>query len=264
MIARRVLAGRIRVLVARRRAVVLQGDPDSVHDARVATRRLQEALDLFAPLLPERERGRLRRRVRRLRRHLAPLRDADVIANLATSLPEGGALAPDLALAPLTLRFQARSSHGGVRVPGIRRRADALLAASRSIGAEAQPGLAAQVVDGAGQGMRRRSASVAAALRGLRVGRAADVHRLRLAVKKYRYLLELLAQAGIATPGPALEEARRVQEALGRLHDLDVLLSLLRRRRTGRRLVSPLARARRARAEEARPILSSFRPWRMT
>jgi CHAD domain-containing protein len=104
--------------------------------------------------------------------------------------------------------------------------------------------------------------AVGAALRGLRVGRAADVHRLRLAVKKYRYLMELLSQAGLASPGPALDEARRVQEVLGSLHDLDVLTALLRRRRTGHPLLRPLGRARRAQAEGAREVLARFRPWR--
>jgi CHAD domain-containing protein len=259
--AQRVVASRVRLLLTRRADAVARGDPDSVHDVRVATRRLQEALDLFAPMLPARERERLRRRARRVRRHLAQLRDADVIAGLTTSLPEGGTLAPDLALAPLTLRVQMRSRRGGVRVPGIRRRAEALAAAFRARPADAEAVPAGPIVAVARQAMQRRAAAVGAALRGVRVGRAADVHRLRLAVKKYRYMMELIAQAGLATPGPALEASRRVQEALGRLHDLDVLLALLRRRKAGRRLVQPLARARRARADEAHAILAAFRPW---
>src|SRR5262245_35387608 len=90
-IARRAIAARVRTLLARRAGAVVRGDPDSIHGVRVATRRLQEALDLFAPILPERERERLRRRARRVRRNLAALRDADVAADLATSLPAGGA-----------------------------------------------------------------------------------------------------------------------------------------------------------------------------
>lgn len=261
-VVRRVLSGRVRQLLARRVLAVTRGDPDSIHDVRVATRRLQEALDLFAPILPERERRRLRRRARRVRRSLAPLRDADVMAGLSTAFQEGGALAPDLALAPLTLRVQLRSPRGGVRVPGLRRRADALLAAFRPLPAEESAVVRSRFAAEAGVAMRRRTAAVAAALRGLRVGRAADVHRLRLEVKKYRYLMELLAQAGLASPGPALGEARRAQDALGSLHDLDVLTALVRRRRTGHPLLRPLGRARRVKAAAARDILARFHPWR--
>src|SRR5262249_26441397 len=155
-----------------------------------------------------------------------------------------------------------RSRRGGVRVPGIRRRARALLAACRPVPAEESAALAARIAAEAARAIRRRAAAVGAALRGLRVGRARGVHHLRLAVKKYGSQMELRARSGLAAPGSALETARRVQESLGRLHDLDVLLGILRRRRTGRGLIKPLGRVRRARAAEARGVLARFRPWR--
>src|SRR4030095_5181210 len=55
-----------------------------VHELRVASRRLQEALEFLAPYLPEAPRRKLYRRARRVRRFLGELRNADVMVDLAT------------------------------------------------------------------------------------------------------------------------------------------------------------------------------------
>src|SRR5262245_50266283 len=73
---------RAQQVMRRRHQVRSIGTPDSVHDVRVATRRLQEALDVFATFLPDRERKRLRRRARGIRKSLAEIRDADVLVDL--------------------------------------------------------------------------------------------------------------------------------------------------------------------------------------
>jgi CHAD domain-containing protein len=53
-------------------------DADAVHDMRVASRRLREALRLLEPLLPRKEFRRWYRRVRDVTRALGPVRDSDV------------------------------------------------------------------------------------------------------------------------------------------------------------------------------------------
>src|SRR3989442_12183233 len=83
-------AGRIRdirassgrkVIKARRR--VLSGeDGEAIHDLRVATRRLQAALEVFASCLPERRRRRLEKRARKIRRGLGARRNAWVLVRL--------------------------------------------------------------------------------------------------------------------------------------------------------------------------------------
>src|SRR2546423_8640706 len=52
---------------------------DGIHQARVATRRLKAALDLVNPVVAKNRRKPLARVLRKLRRRLGPLRDADVI-----------------------------------------------------------------------------------------------------------------------------------------------------------------------------------------
>jgi CHAD domain-containing protein len=247
--------------MAMRKSAVKRGDPASIHDLRVATRRLQEALDLFAPLLPGRESRRLRRRARRVRRHLAALRDADVVAEMAASFPEARAMLRALTLAPMALRARTRADDGGVRVPGIRKRAASFTRACAS-GGPAQPasvrGRLAAI-----EALGRRAAKVETILAGLRIDREEDAHALRVAVKRYRYTLELMDEAGIARPGTALEEARQVQEALGKVHDLDMLIDLMHRRRDGRAWIAPLRMRRRAAAATAQSLLRRFRPWRL-
>lgn len=56
-----------------------QFEPDSIHQARVATRRLKSALDLLGPVTGRRTRRAFGRILRDLRRRLGPLRDADVM-----------------------------------------------------------------------------------------------------------------------------------------------------------------------------------------
>src|SRR5688572_12768359 len=58
---------------------VKHGEPEAIHESRVATRRLKAAMDLFRPVLAQRHAKRFRRTLRLLRRSLGPLRDADVM-----------------------------------------------------------------------------------------------------------------------------------------------------------------------------------------
>jgi CHAD domain-containing protein len=245
-----------------RKEAVRGGDPATIHDLRVATRRLQEALDLFAPVLPGRESRRLRRRARRLRRHLAALRDADVVAEMAASFPEARPLLRALALAPRALRDRARSRLGGVRVPGIRKRVASFTRATASRREALPPGAEDQGRVAACEALRLRAAKVGDIMAGLRIDREEEAHVLRVAVKRYRYTLELMDEAGIGRHGAALEEARRVQEALGRLHDLDMMIHLMTRRREARPWIAALRLRRRAAAATATSILGSFHPWR--
>src|SRR3954466_3986429 len=52
---------------------------EGIHQARVATRRLKAALDLVSPVVGKKRHKPLGRVLRKLRRRLGPLRDADVM-----------------------------------------------------------------------------------------------------------------------------------------------------------------------------------------
>jgi CHAD domain-containing protein len=228
----------------------------AVHDLRVATRRLQAALDVFGMYLPASPRRRLDRRARAIRRRLGMRRNAWVMVGLLRKLKKR--------LSKHERRFAARIekqmkralagphlSGGRKGLPGIRKR---LRAVVRAVADHAD----APAANGPSRGQ--------AVLRACREARAADpeaLHRLRIAIKLYRYALEVLSDAGRPGLGPAIGEARALQGALGRLHDLDVLIEIVRRQAPasgGAALLRRLSRARSARSRRALREVAGFRP----
>jgi len=264
---RALIGERVKTLLRRRRQARLRGAPDAIHDVRVATRRLQEALKVFAHALPARERERLRRRARSIRRSLAALRDADVLLDLVRRLraEPGGRAAPGLAalerrLAVRAGRLRRRLGrhHGpagvsgpGLRIRGVRKRASALLHAAGEPANGLMSRAAVRVI-----GARARA--VRAALRPARSGRAAALHRLRVAIKRYRYCLETLEAWGMTSLEPGIGQARDLQEKLGAIHELDVLIELVR----GTHAIPVLGRLRAERRRLAAAAGASIRAFR--
>lgn len=256
------------MLLHRRRQARLHGTPEAIHDVRVATRRLQEVLDLFAPALPPRERERLRRRARRIRKSLAEVRDVDVLVEVVGSLRADPARRTGRGLAALErklLMSAAGLRHGlglfarpagvhsrGLRIEGIRKRATALLALPVA-SADRRTEVAAQRFAGA------RAREVRAALPAARSGRAAALHRLRVAVKRYRYCLETLEAWGRGPLEEEIARARGIQEKLGAVHDLDVLIEMAQGI-PGTAVLRLLRRERRRLSARARKSIESFRP----
>jgi CHAD domain-containing protein len=259
----RLLRERAATLLKRREAVQEQGDADAIHDLRVATRRLQEVLDLFEPVLPEKERKRVRKRTRTIRHHFAEVRDADVLHGLVKDLRAStpAAQRPAVAVLERSLRSSAErqrralaqtSGHAVLQVKGIRKRLEALLHRL-----ERHPADPARVARAARTGLSRRAHELERARCAAASGRPLPAHRLRIAVKRWRYVLEILDASSLGPFAGAIETARRVQEKLGALHDLDVLLALARRSPRTRPLRPRLAARRRDLWEECRPLIAA-------
>jgi CHAD domain-containing protein len=62
------------------------GDPERVHDMRVATRRLRAALEVFAPAFPRKRHRKALKRVKKLADALGARRDLDVEIELLEGL----------------------------------------------------------------------------------------------------------------------------------------------------------------------------------
>jgi CHAD domain-containing protein len=212
------------------------GDPEAVHQARVATRRLRAAL----PLVTSGSRRRsLERRVRRLTRVLGPLRELDVaLAMLSDLHREGGVSDGAFAVLRDSLASERRTVLAHVlkridvnTVEKLRRRA---VAAARD--AEEPRGRGAAKYASAA---RSRAGRRADRLRAV-VERASGMylpdrlHDIRIATKKLRYTLEMSRpRAGARTRSPRtlagqIALLKRVQELLGRIHDLEVLIARTR------------------------------------
>ena len=261
-VLQKLLRQRAYTVLARRRQVRAVATTDSIHDLRVATRRLQELLDLFEPVLPGRASRLVRRRARRIRHDLAELRDADILANLVADL--AGQANPDERPALLALerrlmlhagRLRGALAHvgrEGVPVAGIRKRLRRLVEALHPVSLY-------RLAAAGREGLRQRDRELRAALWRARTGRSADLHTLRIAVKRWRYSLEVLQASGLRRCPQAIAAARRLQTALGGVHDLDVLIAMVGKDPQARPLAGGLRRTRTRRVRDLQAGLRTFR-----
>jgi CHAD domain-containing protein len=209
------------------------GDPHSIHQARVATRRLREALPLVATGSAGRK---LERTARRLTRSLGTVRELDVALDVLDEL----AASRDVPRAGVVcLQQVVRDERRRLHRDMIRsvERCDVDRLEKRAVRAARQLE--------AGEGHRRsrdpkRLAAAArrAARRGerLRAGveNAAGIylpdrlHEVRVAVKKLRYAMEIVRELGASRAKARIATLTRAQDLLGRMHDLEVLIARTR------------------------------------
>jgi len=261
--AREIVASRGRDVVNARRRVLCRGSGEAIHDLRVATRRLQAALEVFGARLPDRPRRRLDRRARKIRRQLGTARNARVLLGLLRRFRARPGTAENRFVAGLVRRLDRSAgssgrSKGRRTLPGVRKRIRALLLAMEDrAGSAAAP---------AGEALQGRAEAVLRAGSLARGGDPESMHRLRIAVKRYRYVLEVLAEAGVPVPQHAIGEARALQRELGRLHDLDVLIEWVRAATHApatEAFLHRIARQRSRQAERTLRRLAAFRPARV-
>ena len=225
---------------------VRDGDDEAIHDARVATRRLREALPLTQVGGPEREKAR--RLLRRTGRRLGRIRDLDVMLELAIAAVQR---LPAAAVPLQHLMVELRASRDERLRRAVKRleRQDrkATLAPIRSNGRAAWwPAFAAQIPPLRRATLRAVGAPWAGTLADriltrtdaldLAVARAGGVnfpnrvHAVRIAAKKLRYALEAAHALGTFHVPGALALLKRVQDVLGDLHDRHVFLQAVTER----------------------------------
>jgi len=256
---REIVAARGRDVVKARRRVLRRGDGEAIHDLRVATRRLQATLEIAGDRLPDRPGRRLDRRARTLRRRLGAARNTWVLFGLLGEFRSVPGREERKFVADLARRLEraagSRPSKERRSLPGIRKRIRALL---REM-AHGSPGSAAPAGDAMGGLVR----AVLRARTDTRDGDPEAMHRLRIAIKRYRYALEALTEAGASGLQPAIHAARSLQSDLGSLHDLDVLIEVVRRNAHvpgAGGLLRRILRRRAGQAEATLRRLAGFRP----
>lgn len=191
-------------------------DAETVHQLRVATRRAEAALRLFAPLLPRRRRRQVQKRLRRLRQAAGAVRDCDV--HLAQAIQRRPA-------PPSTLRrtLQRRRQQAYRKLRKLRQRARRRL--PRRV-RKLLSKLAWRVASPPPTYVRwclARGDLLARRFFRLAEQKATDdeaLHQLRIAGKRLRYALELVAPALSRTAVTKLLAAlHALQDRLGRLCD---------------------------------------------
>jgi CHAD domain-containing protein len=216
---------------------VEDGDVRALHRTRVASRRLREVLPILQ-LDPE-VAQKLSRRLRKITQRLGRVREFDVLLAVVDELKESGRY-PEAALARVAAVIGEDRTHARARLLA-KVRIDELRRLATKLGKMARTLENSQTARMAGTARRswrwaidarvaRRASSVAAVMSDAgAVYLAERLHRVRIAVKKLRYAVEVAADAG---PGrkasPDLNQLRRVQQVLGRLHDLQMLVNRAR------------------------------------
>lgn len=207
-------------------------DVEAVHDMRVASRRLREAMRLFAPLYAPKASAQWSARVRRVTRALGPVRDADVFietfGKLAPKLGDGGKRAVAFLVGQrLGQREQQllRLNHELTSLDLRQARKEfARLAASIDAGAHEKRSLA----DFAHAAVAERAAAVFRLQpEALDEANVASQHALRILYKQLRYAVEVFATCYGGEFDDVHDVLVAVQDALGDLHDNHLFIDLL-------------------------------------
>jgi CHAD domain-containing protein len=225
-------------------AKVLKGDdPETIHDMRVASRRLQQVLDLLYPKPRPQELRPLRRQIRRCRQVLGDVRNCDALLEIV-----GRSLGRK--------RTVRREAWTAVQHFLLMRRSESFLRAMRKFG---KINLATLYVNlkefllhdkvhdhspehhhrGAGAPRVPFAMDLTNALESVwsrfedqvahshRHPSPEVIHGARIATKRLRYLLEVFNEFGVAGSADALAWLRQLQKLLGDWHDLEVLEQMM-------------------------------------
>ncbi|HKF57603.1 MAG TPA: CHAD domain-containing protein [Blastocatellia bacterium] len=231
------------------RQVLDSGEPEAIHKMRVITRKLQAAIDLLEFSPDQLKIRSLKKRLRRWRRSLSRVRNYDVFLKIiekeslarrpggrrpyeligtelekrrVKNLRKARSELQDIKISDLASRLgferESREPLSSVEAPALGEgaRTDGTLATVPLI--EDTSKIAARAFDR----LRQRLAEFQArALSTHAADHPAEIHELRIAAKRLRYLIEALSQMGYGESARAVEWLKATQDRLGDLHDLE-------------------------------------------
>lgn len=209
-----------------------EGDAESLHKARVATRRLREALPLIAPRSRHRK---LQRSVRGLTRALGPVRELDVASQVLDELESSRQVpAPAITRLRRVIAEERQRLHTemlrqldrcDLRKLGKRAIAVARKQSAPAAGRRTDP----KRISDARRCASRRAERLRAAVENAAGLYLPDrLHDVRIAVKKFRYAMELVQEVTGSRATARIRKLKDAQDLLGRMHDLEVLIARTR------------------------------------
>jgi CHAD domain-containing protein len=226
---------------------VLRGDdPEAIHDMRVASRRLQQFLDLIYPPPAAREVRRLRRRIQRCRRALGEVRNCDVLlqsvekalSSKRNSRREVWETAKEylqgrrsesfdkairkLGKTNVAALYVALKEHLVVNGPGPEH-SDSSQLLPESLALDTVQ-FSERVAGSLGSAWEDFVEKVAESHRHPQVS---ALHAVRIAAKRLRYLVEVLEEFDVPGSRESSAWLRGLQQHLGDWHDLEVMERVL-------------------------------------
>jgi CHAD domain-containing protein len=236
-------ARRLKKFEAELRGARKHTNAEAIHDLRVSIRRLSRALRVFREWFDAGEVKSIRRRLRKLMKRCAAVRNCDVAIEV---LQAAGWPSPELAAGLEEERL--RTLQDLIHALDAWRRSDRvrqwrMLLRDGHGGSEF-------VRQSAREHARRLLPAMAADL--FRAGQEAagpdsehrGMHRFRLKTKRVRYTLELFETVYGQTTDPILQSLKGLQEKLGAINDCATTLEMVRRDRHAAAAVRRLAGAR--------------------
>jgi len=209
------------------------GDADAIHQARVATRRLREAL----PLVARGSAGRkLRKQVRGLTRALGSVRELDVALTTLDEIEADGGVPTSgiVCLREIMAAERQRLCADMVQriqradVDRLRRKALAAARHHRPERGHSRARDPRRLAAARGRAARRAVALQAAIENAGGIYLPDRLHQVRIAVKKLRYAMEIARELSGSRAVARIRTLKGAQDLLGRMHDLEVLIMRIR------------------------------------
>lgn len=207
------------------------GDETSVHEARVASRRLRGALPVLGASADEDALDRAERRVRRITRALGPVRELDVALLLLAELEGKEAAVPraiNRVREAVTAERHARRHEMLQEITPSR--LNKLCKRLVKVAAPDSPPVppADELAEATQQSGARARKLRAAIEHAGGIYLADRLHRVRIAAKKLRYVVEIQLELTHSRATARLNRLKAQQDLLGRMHDLEILIDRTR------------------------------------
>lgn len=225
----------------------LDGQTKGLHKARVATRRIREALPIVGATAPPAKVKKLSRKMRDLTRHLGPIRELDVELGMLEEQPANEAVSPqaiamvrrDVAARRQALRRELDDNPPVADLKKLIKKLERIGERQDGTGKNKGKGQKAEdKADGKYQHAWRGVLAARLLRRAKRVAAALEeagplyvperIHDVRIATKKLRYALEIASEAGEPRAAELTKVLKKQQARLGCLHDLQSLLKRVR------------------------------------
>lgn len=207
-----------------------QYSEEAVHDLRVATRRLISTLDLVDSIHPDADLRKTRRALKRQLDMFGPLRDVQVqlltIAKMVPSFPELQEFDDFLVKRERKLIQRLGKQLQRVKTGKIRR---SLAVATKQLEALLDtPAVQQARWRDAIQAVETTFSRVVERQQGIDPADSATIHRMRVAFKKFRYMVEALAPMLDRVSRKQLKAMNAFQGSMGDIQDAEVLLASVR------------------------------------
>jgi len=196
-----------------------------VHDLRVSARRLRAALVIMGAVLPRFKAKPINRRLKKNAAMLDKARDlavqTEAVRNLIPSHPALSTLEKKLISEKQTALKKGSRKLKRLETKKLKK---PLLKAIAKLGDEGEK---TNWLRKSIEAAKKAYTNVLERKKALDESDPMTIHRMRIAFKKFRYMVELLKSTGYSISDARMEEMRQFQQSMGRIQDMKVLLERL-------------------------------------